>query len=768
MSISNKLGCVLVLAAAAAAAGCGDAGSDAQQVDAAEIEQVGEVSSSLVASGSGTVYRDQCVGANVPVPPDFSTTTTTNGTWVKQGQTVSDGFANAGIGTDVYMHVSTNPNTPGRCAIAAHFGPGEPFSVLCQGANGKACFWESNTQTPFPTATPVVIAGSSFPGGTALTSRCTVCHMGQNAFITHNMAGHPLNRSDPYWMTSGWYEPILPAGWTNDGPSTTNYPPSCTTCHSSGGVGGGLPNLQSPQLLAGGDNYCSILRKVTNIPASQGGMPPNSTCSAPDAPDCPAHNDPYVQVMLAACGQTIPIATTSATSPVALGAFTTASQFNGRWDHIYTGTYLDITRKSFLFDNVYVNGTYQGWNPVEYTSTLPSTSRATMWPRDNDGSRLSIAVNDSTTGTIRERQYGLNGGVREVSSTPAAGSPFAYIRHDGANVVVFRGTDNAIYEAYWTGVSWSTQVLPGPKGFGDPVGYARGTTSSVIYKCGKQLICELRLNEAGDSTWKRRTIPTSVEIRGTTMPMPFKRAWSSEYHIFYAGADGLHVIYDFQEPSFGYPDDYRVNSDLLSSSPSPYNPQDSGVRVAYIVDPGGTNASRLSEAVKPYGSWDWVTYTHVSPPKSVEALEGDPWAFQGTNGRNTIVFRNSAYAFYQLQTVNGSMGNVPYAKTIPRKGFNTDTSGSVTQAQETRWSRYLPAGKYKLDLAPSSGDSDLYVRVGGLPTTTTYDCRPYASGVTAETCTSTVTGEFGGTIYFMVRGYAPATSSYTLKAYHIE
>ena len=46
-----------------------------------------------------------------------------------------------------------------------------------------------------------------------------------------------------------------------------------------------------------------------------------------------------------------------------------------------------------------------------------------------------------------------------------------------------------------------------------------------------------------------------------------------------------------------------------------------------------------------------------------------------------------------------------------------------------------------------TGDGDLYVKFGSEPTTTSYDCRPYAS---SENCTFEKGGE---DLYFMVKGY---------------
>jgi microbial collagenase len=74
----------------------------------------------------------------------------------------------------------------------------------------------------------------------------------------------------------------------------------------------------------------------------------------------------------------------------------------------------------------------------------------------------------------------------------------------------------------------------------------------------------------------------------------------------------------------------------------------------------------------------------------------------------------------------------------------------------------VPAGATNLRFVMSggSGDADLYVRFGSAPTTTAYDCRPYAGG-NAETCT--IANVQAGRYHVMLRGYS-AFSGVSLTA----
>jgi serine protease len=89
-------------------------------------------------------------------------------------------------------------------------------------------------------------------------------------------------------------------------------------------------------------------------------------------------------------------------------------------------------------------------------------------------------------------------------------------------------------------------------------------------------------------------------------------------------------------------------------------------------------------------------------------------------------------------------------------------SGSVVQG---RWVYYQiddsdSITDIKVELTNLSTDVDLYVNEGSLPTLTSYDCRPYKRGTTAETCTLTNPG--ATTWYIGVYGYT--AGSFTIKA----
>jgi hypothetical protein len=114
-------------------------------------------------------------------------------------------------------------------------------------------------------------------------------------------------------------------------------------------------------------------------------------------------------------------------------------------------------------------------------------------------------------------------------------------------------------------------------------------------------------------------------------------------------------------------------------------------------------------------------------------------------------YANNANAFRLV--IEGEGGDVP-----PPAWEGMNESGTVARNVETRFATpELAAGTYRFAMT-GTADADLYVRTGTAPTTTTFDCRPYASG-SAETCSVNLTAP--AVVHVMVRGYA-ASSSFTL------
>lgn len=151
-----------------------------------------------------------------------------------------------------------------------------------------------------------------------------------------------------------------------------------------------------------------------------------------------------------------------------------------------------------------------------------------------------------------------------------------------------------------------------------------------------------------------------------------------------------------------------------------------------------------------------TTSTYDCRPYDSGSNETCRFDVTGTGTKLYLMVRGySAQANAFTLTVVGEGTNTP---PVPMPWAGLNQSGTVLRNAEQRFETpELAAGRYVFAMT-GTGDADLYVRTGQAPTTTAYDCRPYASG-SAETCTINLSTP--GKIHVMVRGYA-TSSTYTL------
>jgi serine protease len=128
---------------------------------------------------------------------------------------------------------------------------------------------------------------------------------------------------------------------------------------------------------------------------------------------------------------------------------------------------------------------------------------------------------------------------------------------------------------------------------------------------------------------------------------------------------------------------------------------------------------------------------------------------KGSAGRDTqygygIVKAKVMFDALAAEGCDVSGGTTPPSDSELQNGVPvTGLSGLTTQ--EIHYTMTVPsdATDITFNMSGGSGDADLYVKFGDVPTTSSYDCRPYATG-NNETCTGTLTA---GTYYVMVRAY---------------
>ncbi|MBN2233388.1 MAG: PPC domain-containing protein, partial [Deltaproteobacteria bacterium] len=119
----------------------------------------------------------------------------------------------------------------------------------------------------------------------------------------------------------------------------------------------------------------------------------------------------------------------------------------------------------------------------------------------------------------------------------------------------------------------------------------------------------------------------------------------------------------------------------------------------------------------------------------------------------------SAYSGLTLvATYSASMSVVPLTNGVPVAAL----SGAA--GTEVYFSLTVPSGQSKLQIAISggTGDCDIYVKRGALPTTSDYDYRPFLVG---NEETVTVNNPTAGTWYIMLRGYGAYAGVTLLASY---
>jgi serine protease len=117
-----------------------------------------------------------------------------------------------------------------------------------------------------------------------------------------------------------------------------------------------------------------------------------------------------------------------------------------------------------------------------------------------------------------------------------------------------------------------------------------------------------------------------------------------------------------------------------------------------------------------------------------------------------------AYVIATHRIVDDDMGLlVPF---VPHAGIDDPVAG-----HDRYFRMQVPAGARNLQfmLSEESGDADLYVRYGALPTQDQFDCRPFLYQ-SPETCEM---GSQAGTWYVMVDAFAPYTGVSVMGAYEL-
>ncbi|TDR40064.1 collagenase [Tahibacter aquaticus] len=194
--------------------------------------------------------------------------------------------------------------------------------------------------------------------------------------------------------------------------------------------------------------------------------------------------------------------------------------------------------------------------------------------------------------------------------------------------------------------------------------------------------------------------------------------------------------------------------------------------LACVANPSGSGCSGGSVNVPPVANFSFVanglgvTFSDGSSD-SDGSIASRSWSF-GDGTSSTATNPSKTYASAGTYTVSLSVtDNAGASHSVSRSVTVSSGGGGSSELQngvartgltaaanaKLAFTFDVPAGATNLRFVMSggSGDADLYVRYGSAPTTTAYDCRPYAGG-NAETCT--ITNVQAGRYHVMLNAYA--------------
>lgn len=211
------------------------------------------------------------------------------------------------------------------------------------------------------------------------------------------------------------------------------------------------------------------------------------------------------------------------------------------------------------------------------------------------------------------------------------------------------------------------------------------------------------------------------------------------------------------------PSDYQFN-------PLAKTFYDVAVEVDYIGESPSSRDGNLASTIN--------QYTHVDRYTYVLEVDGDGKIIGGEwTGASKVAHPDFLWLPTGVRGSSVAGGKITYANvkalldaSLVPPGDNTGgeektvaDNGTLTRGT---WKHLGPftvgAGKTLTATLTGTGDVDLYVRKGGTPTLTAYDCRPYRNG-SSEDCTIVGPGE----VYVSLSGYA-ASSTYDLQIRYTE
>lgn len=225
-------------------------------------------------------------------------------------------------------------------------------------------------------------------------------------------------------------------------------------------------------------------------------------------------------------------------------------------------------------------------------------------------------------------------------------------------------------------------------------------------------------------------------VTGNSESCPITTAQAGTYYVMinsYASFTGVSLTGSYTAPGAGGTPTANFTSSV------------SGL-VATFTDTSTDSGGTISAHAWTFG--DGGTSTSTSPSHTYAAAGTYSVSETVTDGVSGKTSTKTASVTVTSSGGGGSCGGTILCSGVPVTGLHA-TKGHYSSA----YTMVVPAGQTSVtfQITGSTGDADLYVKIGSAPTTASYSCRPYLTGDN-ETCT--FNSPTAGTYYVKVRAYA--------------
>ncbi|HVV53607.1 MAG TPA: family 43 glycosylhydrolase [Polyangia bacterium] len=265
----------------------------------------------------------------------------------------------------------------------------------------------------------------------------------------------------------------------------------------------------------------------------------------------------------------------------------------------------------------------------------------------------------SSTWTAQDVSVNATGCPPLASGVLAAGPPSGYTRSDRTSAIVYRGTDNHVYElSHPYGSScWQIGDLNGVAGSVtaglEPMGFVRADgDDSVVYTDASGDLREFAL-PLGSNTWTNESIMTppagwTTPPAASGSPRGYVRSDGASAVVYRSAGGHIWEISRVSGESPSSPTWYAgelttiPDAPLTVSDPMPYIRADGQSTVVYTAGDG-----KIYELALPYGATSWSSNT-ISVSGTPTAVDG-PMGYTRGDNNSAVVFHDEQGDVWQLE-----------------------------------------------------------------------------------------------------------------------